>query len=285
MVNASVALVIPTYNAGEAFENLLTEISLQTVQASCKLLIDSSSADTTVKIAKDFGWEINIIEKSTFSHGGTRRYALDILPSEIDIVIFMTQDIRLPDEKCFERLLSAFDDCNVGAAYGRQIGHDGASIYAATDRNFNYPPVSIIKSMEKIGTYGIKTAFLSNSFAAYRMNDLRRVGGFPLVDICEDIYTSGKLLLSGRKIAYVSHAVVKHSHEPELLDLWKRYKAMGCFYRENQWLQKTFGTANKEGWKLLKYQISVCVNNRQFDKIFKFFFLDLVKYVAFRCIL
>ncbi|MGM9558848.1 glycosyltransferase [Anaerovibrio slackiae] len=285
MVNRKVALVIPTYNAGDVFYNLLLEISLQTVQASCKLLIDSSSTDTTVKIAKDFGWKIEIIGKSSFSHGGTRQYALELLPADIDVVIFMTQDVRLLNGKCFESLISAFDDCEVGAAYGRQIGHDGASIYAVTDRNFNYPPVSIIKSMESIGTYGIKTAFLSNSFAAYRMNDLRRVGGFPVVDICEDIYTSGKMLLSGRKIAYVAHAVVKHSHELDLLNLWKRYRAMGCFYRENQWLQDSFGTANKEGWKLLKYQMSMCISRRKFAKIFKFLFIDLVKYVAFRCVL
>ena len=284
MLNKNIALVIPTYNAGENFYNLLTEISLQTVQASCKLLIDSSSTDTTVKIAEDFGWEREIIEKSSFSHGGTRQYALDILPSDIDIVIFMTQDVRLPNEKCFEILLSAFDDCNVGAAYGRQIGHDGASIYAATDRSFNYPAVSMIKSMDSIETYGIKTAFLSNSFSAYRMKELKGVGGFPVIDICEDIYTSGKMLLSGRKIAYVAHAVVKHSHEPNLLDLWKRYRAMGRFYRENGWLQDSFGYATKEGWRLLKYQISVCANNRQFSKIFKFLFLDLAKYVAFRCV-
>lgn len=284
MLNKKVALVIPTYNAGENFYNLLTEISLQTVQANCKLLIDSSSMDNTVKIAKAFGWEIKIVEKSSFSHGGTRQYALDILPYDVDIVIFMTQDVRLPNGKCFEMLLSAFDDCNVGAAYGRQIGHDDASIYAATDRSFNYPAISMIKSMENIKTYGIKTAFLSNSFAAYRMKDLKDVGGFPLVDICEDIYTSGKMLLSGRKIAYVAHAVVKHSHEPHLLDLWKRYRAMGYFYRENRWLQDSFGYATKEGWRLLKYQISVCVNSRQFSKIFKFIFLDLAKYVAFRCV-
>lgn len=281
MVNKKVALVIPTFNAGEAFYNLLTEISLQSIQVDCKLLIDSSSTDSTIEIAEHFGWKRKIIEQSDFSHGATRQQALEILPSDMEIVIFMTQDVRLPNDNCFENLLSVFNDYDVAAAYGRQIGHDGASVYAVTDRYFNYPPVSMMKNIENIRDYGIKAAFLSNSFAAYRINDLKRVGGFPSVNICEDIYTAGQMLLSGRKIAYVAEAVVKHSHEPDLFVLWKRYRAMGRFYRENKWLRDSFGNTNEEGWKLIKYQISFCISHGQPAKIFSFLFLDLVKYVAF----
>ena len=59
---------------------------------------------------------------------------------------------------------------------------------------------------------GIKTAFLSDSFAAYRCDALADVGGFPDVPACEDMYVGAKLLQAGYTIVYAAEAQVYHSH-------------------------------------------------------------------------
>lgn len=276
-----IALVIPTYNAGANFKLLLEEISHQSFLLDFKLVIDSNSTDGTVAVAEDFGWQTEVIDRHEFSHGGTRQRALEMLPDHIEIVIFMTQDVRIDDIYALEQLAAAFISSDVAAAYGRQLPHEKASIYAAVDRDFNYPPASRIKGIEDSRELGIKTIFFSDSFAAYRVVDLRQIGGFPHIDICEDMYVAGKLLLSGRKIAYVAEAEVRHSHEPNIIEIWRRYRAMGRFQRENQWIWEKFGGASVEGMKLVKYQLKRIGKEKGIAGIMKIICLDFVKLLAY----
>ena len=158
----SVAIVIPTYNAGKDFAELLRELSYQTIQPQYQLVIDSSSTDDTKAIAQEHGWAVESISKEQFSHGGTRQDAVNILLKQnpyLDIVIFITQDVKIPQIDSLENIVEVFQHKDIAAAYGRQLPHEGASVYAAVDREFNYPPESRIKSLADIEVLGIKTAF------------------------------------------------------------------------------------------------------------------------------
>ncbi|MCI7613059.1 MAG: glycosyltransferase [Selenomonadaceae bacterium] len=277
-----VAIVIPTCNAGREFASLLTEIAQQSLPIAGKLVIDSSSTDGTADVAGKHGWQVRSIPRAEFSHGGTRQMAVELLPEDIEIVVFLTQDVRLPDRHSLEKLVGSFEDLQVAAAYGRQLPHEGASIYAAVDREFNYPAVSRIKSMADSKELGIKTAFLSDSFAAYRVQDLRKAGGFPKINICEDMYVAGKMLLAGKHIAYVAEAEARHSHEPKLKDMWNRYGAMGRFQRQNPWIKESFGSAGGEGMKLVKYQAERVYREKGIAGVMKILALDLVKFTAYK---
>ena len=284
-----VAIVIPTCNAGREFANLLAEIARQSLPIACKLVIDSASTDGTADVARRHGWQVRSIPKAEFSHGGTRQMAVELLPHDIEIVVFLTQDVRLPDRYSLEKLVGAFADnqdndqeAHVAAAYGRQIPHEGASIYAAVDREFNYPAVSRIKSMADSRELGIKTTFLSDSFAAYRVQDLVAIGGFPKINICEDMYVAGKLLLAGKHIAYVAEAEARHSHEPNIEDMWHRYREMGRFHRENPWIRESFGSAGGEGMKLVRYQAGRVYKEKGIAGVMKILALDIVKFAAYK---
>lgn len=139
--------------------------------------------------------------------------------------------------------------------------------------------------MEDSRKLGLKTAFLSDSFAAYRISDLESIGGFPDVEICEDMYAAGRLLLKGKKTAYVAEAVVSHSHEPDIKDIWRRYCAMGKFQRENPWLRENFGGAGEEGIRLLKYQLERIGAEKGIYGVIRILVLDAVKLLAYRCCL
>src|SRR5690606_19238861 len=106
------------------------------------------------------------IPSSQFNHGGTRQMMVSRNP-DYDIYVFLTQDAYLEDADAIENLVAPFHDEKVGAVCGRQLPHKDASPLAEHARLFNYPATSMLKSFEDVPQMGIKTAFMSNSFAAY----------------------------------------------------------------------------------------------------------------------
>jgi len=252
---SKVGLIVPTLNAGSPWKSWLKAFEQQTRKPDCLLVIDSSSGDDTVALARAQGFDVQVIPKQEFNHGGTRQFGVNAL-SAVDIIVFLTQDALLANPDAIERLLAAFDDERVGAAYGRQLPHRKAGPIAAHARLFNYPAESQLRCLEDRTRFGIKTVFISNSFAAYRRNALMQAGGFP-VDIImnEDTYVAGKMLVSGWKIAYCADAQVFHSHDYSFLDEFKRYFDIGVFHTHTAWLQQTFGGASGEGLRFVISEI------------------------------
>lgn len=258
---SKVGLIVPTLNAGSLWESWLEAFEQQTRKPDYLLVIDSSSNDDTVALARTHGFSVKVIPKAEFNHGGTRQTGVGILP-EVDIIVFLTQDALLANPDAIERLLAAFADGQVGAAYGRQLPHRNAGPIAAHARLFNYPPESQLRGLEDRIRFGIKTAFISNSFAAYRYSSLMQVGGFPTDTIMnEDTYAIGKMLLSGWKIAYCADAQVFHSHDYGFLDEFKRYFDIGVFHTYSSWLQQTFGGASGEGLRFVISEIRYLIKH------------------------
>lgn len=249
------ALVLPTLNAGRGFDAWIAALSRQTYKPERLLLIDSSSEDDTVEKALKAGFEIHTIRREDFNHGGTRQLSVDMLPG-YDLIVFMTQDAILAGSDSLENLLSWFDDPRVAAAYGRQLPRKQADAIEAHARLFNYPRKTTVKSREDIPTLGIKTVFISNSFAAYRREVLLDVGGFPSHTIQnEDTYTASKMILAGWKVAYASDAAVFHSHPFGIGDEFRRYFDIGVFHARAPWIRREFGGASGEGLKYVRSEI------------------------------
>jgi len=250
-----VGLIVPTLNAGKLWEAWLQAFEAQTRKPDYLLLIDSSSSDETLALARARGFEAQVIPKAEFNHGGTRQLGVNLLAG-MDIIVFLTQDALLASPDAIEKLLATFEDEQVGAAYGRQLPHRNAGPIAAHARLFNYPAENQSRSLEDRARFGIKTVFISNSFAAYRRNALMQVGGFPANTIMnEDTYVAGKMLVSGWKVAYRADAQVFHSHDYGFLDEFKRYFDIGVFHTHTAWLQQTFGGASGEGLRFVRSEI------------------------------
>ena len=228
-------LIIPTLNAGIQFRTLLEQIAEQTLPTR-KLIVDSESTDETAAIAKNFGVEVLTIPRKSFNHGGTRQFALEYLleTSKLDVIIFLTQDVLLHDKNSLSTLVKIFsEDETVGLSYGRQLPHENATNEAKFLRAFNYPPENQLRSFDDRKIFGIKTAFASNSFAAYRISALKNVGGFPNhVPLCEDMFVAAKMLMSGLKIFYAADAQVFHSHNYTAAQEFRRYVQIGKFHAQ-----------------------------------------------------
>lgn len=250
------ALIMPTLNAGNLITRWIESFDRQLAKPDKVLIVDSQSNDRTVEIARKAGFGVIEIARSEFNHGGTRQAAADS-NDDCDVLIFVTHDVVFADEHSIAALLAPFADRAVGASYGRQLPHTGAGHIGAHARLFNYPDHDRTVGIEDIARMGLKAAFLSNSFAAYRRSALLGVGGFPTRTIMnEDTYVAAKMLLSGWKIAYASSAQVHHSHDYSVVQDFKRYFDIGVFHSRERWLSKRFGRAEGEGFRFLKSEFS-----------------------------
>lgn len=247
-----ISCIVPTYNGRMELGRLLDSLSVQSL--SCDLfIVDSSSSDGTVELARSRTPNVITIPSSQFNHGGTRQLMVD-RQIGYDVHIFLTQDAYLADEQAIERIVAPFADPLVGAVYGRQLPHLDANPFAEHARLFNYPTDSRVKSMDDAAELGIKTPFISNSFAAYRHNTLIKVGGFPKhVVLSEDMFVAARMLIDGWKVAYAGDAVCRHSHNYSLLEEFCRYFDQGVFQARESWIRERFGGAGGEG---LRYVIS-----------------------------
>lgn len=280
-MNIPISIIIPTYNAGKEFEKLALMIKKQTVNINQVLVIDSTSTDETVKIANKYGFTVEIIPKSEFGHGKTRQYALEKVTTEI--VVFLTQDSLLYDEFSVEKLVQCLvSDKEIAAVYGRQMPYENTGILGRFARLYNYPPISKINNFDDIKERGIKTAFLSDSFSAYKKTLLNKIGGFPDVNFGEDTYVAAKLLMNGYKTAYCAEAKVYHSHDYSLIEQYKRNKEIGKFHRQEKWLLETFGKAEGEGLKFIVNEVKYLVKNGKFYYLPIAFLHNVVKYLGYK---
>ena len=277
-------LIIPTLNAGNQFKKLLEQLAAQTLPTK-KLIVDSESTDGTAQLAQSFGLEVLRIRRKNFNHGATRQLALEHLlkQSPLDVIIFLTQDVLLRDDESLKRLVKIFgEDESVGLSYGRQLPHENATNEAKFLRAFNYPPESQLRSFDDRKIYGLKTAFASNSFAAYRVEALQSVGGFPSnVPLCEDMYVAAKMLLRGLKIYYAAEAQVYHSHNYTAAQEFRRYVQIGKFHAQESWIRETFGSAEGAGKKFVLMKLAALAKDNPLDcagAIFR----DAAKFFGYR---
>ena len=278
---SSVKIVVPTYNAGDKFSAFIKAVKNQlNVMPEDVLIIDSSSVDNTVMLAKQAGFSVTIIPHDNFSHGGTRAGAVD--HSDAEIIVFLTQDAILAKTDSIEKLIAVFKDEKIAAVYGRQLPNAGANAFSAFARLFNYGDKSFINKLEDRKTKGIKVAFFSDSFSAYRRESLLSIGNLDKdIQYGEDMVAAAKLLLAGYETAYCSEACVYHSHNFSLLDEFNRYRETGSFHKRERWLLKEFGKAEGEGLKFVLAELQYLFNQEKFYLIPLAFVRNFAKYVGY----
>lgn len=245
------SVIVPTLNPGGLWVKWIEALETQSIAPLAVYVVDSGSRDESLELSADAEFTVTKINKHEFNHGGTRQSALSLL-NGAEYVVLLTQDAILANPDSIKEILAPFQDDNISAVCGRQLPRKNAGYIEAHSRLYNYPDHSSVRSFEDREVIGMKAAFLSNSFAAYRVSALNEVGGFPDdVIFGEDMYVAAKLLKSGHKIAYAADACVYHSHAYSLLQEFKRYFDMGVFHARNPWIRQEFGTAENQGVKFV----------------------------------
>jgi rhamnosyltransferase len=185
------------------------------------LVVNSSSHDGTVELAKEMGAEVLVVPREEFNHGATRELARRALGSEI--VIMITPDVKPLGPELVGNLVRPIVKGEASVSYARQVPRDGAGFFEAFPRDFNYPARSELRSLDDVKRLGAFTFFCSNACAAWSNAALDSIGGFASTLSLEDVIATAKLLHAGRKIAYCADAVVQHSHRYTLTEEFKRH--------------------------------------------------------------
>lgn len=275
------SLIIPTLNAQEYLPELMVAIHKQSLSPCEIIIIDSSSTDKTRDIANKEGANVEIISPNSFDHGGTRTHAS--LMAQGEILLFLTQDALPADPYAFEHILEGFINAQIGAVYGRQLPHPDANLFGAHLRQFNYSEQSYVRTYEDKQAYGLKTAFLSNSFCAYRTSTLQQIGYFKNnLILGEDMVAGALLLKSGYSLAYQSDAKVYHSHNYTIWQEFQRYFDIGVLHRNEAWLLEEFGKPEGEGLKYVLSEFRYLISHKKSYLIFYSILRNAAKYIGYK---
>lgn len=276
----NISVIIPTLNAGAYIENLLSEIIKQDSGPSDIIIIDSSSEDNTVSIAKKYGAKTITIPRRDFDHGKTRNTAA--MKAGGEVLVFMTQDALPYDNTLLTRLTAPLKDNGIAAAYGRHIPRHDASLAEKFARQFNYPEKGLVKAVADIPVYGIKTFFFSNVCSAFKKELFFNIGMFPEgIRLNEDMMIAARLILKGYKTAYVPEAKVYHSHNYSILDQFRRYYNIGSSIRQNRWLLN-HTRPEGDGMKFIKEQLSFVLREKEYSTIPHILIETISKYAGYR---
>ena len=276
-----ISIIILTYNAENFLPKLLESLNNQSIKEYELLIIDSSSIDETIAIAKNYTDNIIIISQNEFDHGGTRAKVAEIAKG--DILVYLTQDALPYDSYAIENIAKVFKDEMVGAVYGRQLSYKDTNLFGKHLREFNYSNQTIIKTKNDIKKYGIKTAQLSNSFAAYRKSVLMETGNFKdNLILGEDVYAGAKIILAGYSLAYTAEAKVYHSHSYTVTEEFKRYFDIGVFHKCESWILDSFGKAEGEGMKYIKSELNYLFSHGAWYLLPQWFMRNGMKFLGYK---
>lgn len=257
-----VAVIIPVCNAAKWLPQFLPALQAQQPAPDEVLFIDSASDDNTVSTIRSTGFDVHVIARRDFNHGGTRQLGIELITA--DICVFLTQDAILQSSDAIARLVAPIvEHRDIGVSYGRQLPHCTTGPLGSHARIFNYPEIFHTRSLVDAQTYGLKTCFTSDSFCAYRVSALRDVCGFPLCVIgTEDAYVAACMLIAGKKVHYAADACVYHSHDYTLAQQFRRYFDIGVFYGREGWIRANFGSAGGEGLRFTLSEMTYLLQRR-----------------------
>jgi rhamnosyltransferase len=249
-------IIIPVRNGGDRWREAAAAMRAAVPDPSLVAVIDSSSTDDSDAVAADFGFEIERIDPRTFNHGGTRQKAVDRFCHGKEFVVFLTHDAVIEGPESLTILLDAFSSPQVGAAYGRQLPHHNASPFGKHSASFLYPEVGDVRTLASAPRHGIRTAYISNSFAAYRIQALKECGGFPTTLILgEDTHVAFRMLLAGWSVTYRATALVRHSHDYSIFEEMRRYFDFGVLHAQLPELLRELGEPEGDGLRFVKSEL------------------------------
>jgi rhamnosyltransferase len=220
----SIGVVVVTHAARPHLPHCLPPL-LRSPLRPRVLVVNSSSGDGTVELARAMGAETLVVPRTSFNHGLTRELARRRLGT--DLVAMLTPDAYPQGDDFLERLTAPIRDGRAAVAYGRQVPRAGAGLMERLGRSFNYPATSHLRGLADWPQHGSYTHFCSNACAAWSNEALDAIGGFKPTLVSEETIAAAELLAQGHKIAYVAEAVVLHSHPQSLGGAFRRQFDIG----------------------------------------------------------
>jgi rhamnosyltransferase len=227
-----VSVVIPTFNAGPGFGELLRKLDAQRGDFELEVVVvDSGSTDGTTELAARHGAVLHSASKASFDHGATRDLGISLSSGEY--VALTVQDAVPLDERWLATMVeSLHKDRRVAAVYGRHVPRPDAgamtralvsnlAVAGSERREQEIKAPEIYEGLPPPQRRHI--AAFDNVSSCVRRSVWEEFP-FGVADFAEDLRWGKKVVEAGYTIVYEPRSVVVHSHERgALYDLRRHY--------------------------------------------------------------
>ncbi len=275
----SIDIICPLYNAEKYIINLNSSILKQKGVDIKKIkYILTRSSDNTEILLKNNNIKYELIEPNEFSHSLTREKAA--FESKADIIVFITQDIEIKDDKWLLELVNPIINKKVEATFSKQVSKFN-NIEKYT-REKNYPDKSYIVSKKDIPKLGLRTFFFSDASSAIKRDIFVKLNGYDGKDLPtnEDMYIAYKIIMNDYKIKYCSKSVVTHSHNLTFKQLYRRYFDTGLFFKYNNYLNNY--SVNSSGFALAIYTLKRTLQELNIKVLLRYPIDMIIRYKAMK---
>ena len=212
----TVSVVIPTFNAGSEFEQLLSTLQLQQgIRAVEIIVVDSGSSDGTSETAQAKGAKLVSISPSDFSHSYARN--LGARHAAGNYLLFMVQDALPPSFTWVAELVRAVKDNGVVAVSCAEAPREDVDLLYRVlswnhlrfleidkgDRILSRPEPETPESLRKNGQLSDVACFIRREIFekyGYRYN------------YAEDLDLGVRLVRDGYNLALMGSVSIIHSH-------------------------------------------------------------------------
>ncbi|NQV19029.1 MAG: glycosyltransferase [Armatimonadetes bacterium] len=201
-----VSIIIRTFN-DEKIRNCLDAIFNQKTGYSFEVIIvDSGSTDKTLDIARKY--DVKVINITNFTYGGSLNKGCGAAKGKY--YVFLSQDAIPLNEHWLDNLVEPLKDNKIAGVFGKEIPLD--------DCNF-------CEKRRIIGTFNKPPkGMFTNSNSAIKKELWKKNRYDEKISISEDWLWAEKIRKKGYNIVYSKSAIVKHSHNLNFSNLFKRIR-------------------------------------------------------------
>jgi rhamnosyltransferase len=250
------SILVLTKNEGQNIGACLEAIySQKNVGMLEVVLVDSSSTDATLEIARRYPVRIEQIPAEAFHHARTRNFAASLAQGEF--LVYLAADALPATTGWLHALVSNFSDPGVAGVYGRHLPKAGSTLERQDALDAVYGEERLVKDPSCGSELGYRYYHFSTVNAAIRKS-VWQATPFPEdVKVFEDMAIAKRILDGGGKIVYEPRAAVYHSHNHTTTGLLKRYFDAGVIWRQLKiWDGRMSSSLLRDMGRLLRKKIS-----------------------------
>lgn len=205
-----VTVIMRTKNSAASIVHALSSLFSQHIHSFDLVVVDSGSTDETLELVGQFPCRVLHVAPESYFPGPVLNWATE--QTDGDVVIFQNSDVLLLAPDCLEALLEPLDRPEVQATFARQVPRPEAHPWVQRDYETAFP------------TCGDSPDWLPLSLplAAVRRSALKLQPFYSEAWGSEDTHWGERAKARGWEVVYTPRAVVMHSHNYTVRQLYGR---------------------------------------------------------------